>query len=168
MERVFFNGTECHTYGELPAVGTQAPDFDLTTPELKQVTRDSFPGKYIVLNIFPSLDTSVCATSVRKFNKEVEKLDDAVVLAVSMDLPFAAARFCANEGIKNVTAASAFRDPGFIKQYGVGLIDGPLKGLLTRAVVIIDPQGKIVYRQLVEEITNEPDYKAALSVLKQH
>lgn len=167
METVYFNGTECHTYGDLPSVGTKAPDFDLTTPELKQVTKASFPGKKIVLNIFPSLDTPVCAASVRRFNTEATKLDDVVVLAISMDLPFAAGRFCTAEGLKDVIPASAFRDPEFVKNYGVQIVDGPLKGLLTRAVIIIDKEGTVTYRDLVHEITQEPDYKAALHVLKQ-
>ena len=166
METVYFKGTECHTAGNLPAVGTEAPDFTLVTPTLDEVSKESLKGKRIVLNIFPSLDTEVCAMSVRRFNDEASKLDNTVVLAVSMDLPFAAGRFCTANGIKNVIPASAYRRGEFVKNYGVELIDGPLKGLLARAVIIIDSDGKVKYRELVNEITNEPDYKAALSVLK--
>lgn len=166
METIYFTGVECHTYGQLPAVGSKAPDFELVTPAMETVTKESFGGKRIVLNIFPSLDTSVCATSVRRFNREAAELDNTVVLGVSMDLPFAAGRFCTAEGITGVTPASAFRSPEFAKEYGVGIVDGPLKGLLARAVVIIDEKGDVMYRELVNEITNEPDYKAAINVLK--
>lgn len=165
METVYFSGNECHTYGTLPEVGSKAPDFSLTGMDLNELTLKSFPGKKIVLNIFPSLDTAVCAMSVRKFNEAVSKKDNAVVLCVSMDLPFAAKRFCTIEGIDKVYPASAFRSPEFAKEYGVELVDGPLKGLLTRAVIIIDENGKVAYRELVDEITHEPDYDAALSVL---
>lgn len=166
METIYFQGTECHTSGNLPAAWTEAPQFTLVTPDLKEVSNDTFKRKRIVLNIFPSLDTEVCAMSVRHFNKSAAELDNTVVLAVSMDLPFAAGRFCTAHDIKNVIPASAFRHPEFLKNYGVEIIDGPLKGLLARAVIIIDENGKIAYRQLVNEITNEPDYAAALRVLK--
>lgn len=166
METVYFNGTPVHTYGSLPAVGETAPDFNLTTADLSQVTRESFPGKRIVLNIFPSLDTEVCARSVRRFNEEAAKAKDTVVVCVSMDLPFAMSRFCTTEGIKDVTVASAFRSPLFAQNYGVLLTDGPLAGLLTRAVVIIDKDGKVIYRDLVHDIVNEPDYEGAINVLE--
>lgn len=166
METVFFKGEACHTNGNLPLVGTPAPAFKLVTPQLTEVTEKTYAGKKVVLNIFPSLDTEVCAMSVRKFNEEAAKLPDTVVLAVSVDLPFAAARFCSANGIKNVHPASAFRETEFTDNYGVKLIDGPLKGLLARAVIIIDKNGEIRYRELVEEITHEPDYAAALRVLK--
>lgn len=120
----------------------------------------------MVLNVFPSLDTPVCAMSVRHFNKEAAALADTAVVCVSMDLPFAMARFCTAEGIENATLASAFRSPMFAQQYGLQMVDGPLAGLLARAVIIIDRDGKVIFSDLVEEITNEPDYKAALSVLK--
>lgn len=161
-----FKGTPCHTYGNLPAVGSQAPDFTLTTSDLGEVAIGSFVDKKIVLNIFPSLDTPVCATSVRRFNKEATDLNNAVVVCVSMDLPFAAARFCTTENIKNLIVTSAFRSPGFVKNYGVQMVDGPLAGLLARAIVIIDEEGKVIYRELVHELTDEPDYKAALSVIR--
>ncbi|MCM1482857.1 MAG: thiol peroxidase [Muribaculaceae bacterium] len=166
METVYFNGTVCHTYGMLPAVGSEAPKFDLAGVGLAPVTSEDFSGKRIVLNIFPSLDTEVCARSVRKFNEEAAKLDDTVVVCVSMDLPFAMSRFCTTEGIKNVVVASAFRSPMFGQKYGVELVDGPLKGLLTRAVIIIDADGRVVFRDLVDEITHEPDYDAAIKFLK--
>lgn len=166
METVYFQGNACHTYGEVPAVGTKAPDFTLVTPELKEVHLGDYAGKKLVLNIFPSLDTAVCAMSVRKFNQKAASHPDTAVLCVSMDLPFAAQRFCSAEGIKDVVPASAFRSPEFVKDYGVELVDGPLKGLLARAVLIVDKDGKIIYRELVEEITHEPDYDAALNMLK--
>lgn len=166
MATVFFKEIPCQTAGELPAVGTKAPEFTLTGADLSEIRLSDYVGKRVVLNIFPSIDTGVCAASVRRFNKEANELPETVVLCVSMDLPFAAGRFCAAEGLNNVIPASAFRSPGFVKDYGVELIDGPLKGLLARAVVIIDGKGEVIYRQLVEQITDEPDYKAALSVLK--
>lgn len=166
METVYFQGNACHTYGEVPAVGTKAPDFTLVTPELKEVHLGDYAGQKLVLNIFPSLDTAVCAMSVRKFNQKAASYAYTTVLCVSMDLPFAAQRFCSAEGIKDVVPASAFRSPEFVKNYGVELVDGPLKGLLARAVLIVDKDGKIIYRELVEEITHEPDYEAALKMLK--
>lgn len=166
MATVFFQEIPCQTYGELPAVGTKAPEFTLTGADLSEIRLSDYKGKRVVLNIFPSIDTGVCAASVRRFNKEANELPETVVLCVSMDLPFAAGRFCAAEGLNNVIPASAFRSPEFVKEYGVELVDGPLKGLLARAVVIIDGKGEVIYRQLVEQITDEPDYKAALSVLK--
>lgn len=166
MATVYFNGTPIEVYGELPAVGTQAPDFRLTSNALADVTLEDFKGKRVVLNIFPSLDTDVCAASVRRFNVEAAKLENVAVVCVSMDLPFAMSRFCTINDIENVVPASAFRSPEFGKDYGVIMVDGPLKGLLARAVVVIDENGKVVYRQLVEEITKEPDYEAAISVLK--
>ena len=165
METVYFNGTECHTAGLLPTVGTTAPNFDLTGVDLSNITNSDYAGKNIVLNIFPSLDTEVCAMSVRRFNTEAAKLKDTVILCVSMDLPFAMARFCTINGIEGVIPASAFRSPAFGKDYGVMLVDGPLKGLLTRAVLIIDKEGKIAYRDLVDDITHEPDYEGAMRVL---
>lgn len=166
MATVFFKEIPCQTAGELLAVGTKAPEFTLTGADLSEIRLSDYVGKRVVLNIFPSIDTGVCAASVRRFNKEANELPETVVLCVSMDLPFAAGRFCAAEGLNNVIPASAFRSPGFVKDYGVELIDGPLKGLLARAVVIIDGKGEVIYHQLVEQITDEPDYKAALSVLK--
>lgn len=166
METIYFQGNPCHTYGTVPAAGSKAPEFTLVTPELKEIHLEDYADKKLVLNIFPSLDTAVCAMSVRKFNQKAAAHPDTVVLCVSMDLPFAAQRFCSAEGIKDVIPASAFRSPEFLKDYGVGIVDGPLKGLLARAVLILDKDRNIVYRELVEEITHEPDYEAALKALK--
>ena len=166
METVYFKGTPCHTYGSVPQVGSVAPKFELTGASLNPVTESDFAGKRIVLNIFPSLDTEVCARSVRRFNEEAAKLENTAVVCVSMDLPFAMSRFCVAEGIENVTVASAFRSAMFGQNYGVELVDGPLKGLLTRAVVIIGTDGKVIFRDVVSEITEEPDYEAAVRVLK--
>ena len=166
MAKITFKGEAVNTSGELPKVGTQAPDFKLVKTDLSPVSLDSYKGKRIILNIFPSLDTSICATSVRKFNAEVVKAANTVVLAVSKDLPFAHARFCSTEGIANVVPASAFRDTDFEKSYGALMTDGPLAGLLARAVVVIDENKKIIYEELVSEITTEPNYEAAMAVLK--
>lgn len=166
METVFFKGTACHTYGKVPVAGDIAPDFRLTDKGLTETTKNDFAGKRIVLNIFPSLDTPVCAASVRRFNKEAAKYENTVVICVSMDLPFAMSRFCTAEGIDGVVTASAFRSPEFGKDYGVIMTDGPLAGLLARAVFVIGEKGEIIYSDLVGEITNEPDYDGALYVLK--
>lgn len=160
-------GNPCHTYGNVPRPGDVAPDFKLVTPELKEITNADFKGRKVVLNVFPSLDTDVCAASVRRFNDEASKLDNTTILAVSMDLPFAAGRFCTVNGIKNVIPASAFRDrDSFAKNYGLEIVDGPLAGLLARAVIVIDENGKVAYTDLVEEITHEPRYDEALEVLR--
>lgn len=166
MQTVYFQQNPVQVYGNLPAAGELAPDFELTNADLQTVTLDKYKGKRLVLNIFPSLDTGVCAMSVRRFNKEAASLPNTAVLCVSMDLPFAAKRFCTAEGIEGVEVASAFRHPDFGEKYGVTIVDGPLKGLLTRAVVVIDENGRVMYRQLVEEITTEPDYEAVKSLLK--
>lgn len=166
MATVTFQNNPMHTAGNLPKVGTIAPKFELVKGDLSTLTNDDLKGKRILLNIFPSLDTSVCATSVRKFNQKAAQMANTAVVAVSKDLPFAQSRFCTTEGIENVIAASAFRSTEFGKEYGVELIDGPLAGLLCRAVIIIDESGKILYEQLVPEITHEPDYEAAIEALK--
>lgn len=163
MAKITFKGSPVNTVGELPAKGSKAPNFTLVNNELAEVSLADFNGKYIVLNIFPSLDTGVCAASVRKFNQEASKLNNTVILAVSADLPFAAGRFCTTEGIKNVVPASDFRNPEFGKDYGVLMTDGPLKGLLARSVVVIDPKGNISYTELVPEIAQEPDYQTAIN-----
>ena len=165
METIYLNGTACHTYGSLPRIGDKAPAFKLTTPDLGEIELNDFRGKTVVLNIFPSLDTEVCARSVRRFNEEAAKYPDTTVLCVSMDLPFAMGRFCTLENIQNVMFASAFRSPLFGQKFGVQICDGPLAGLLARTVIIIDHDRKIAYRELVSEITDEPDYEAALRVL---
>lgn len=166
METIYFKGTPCHTYGNIPEVGAKAPCYHLVGADLKDITCADFEGKRVVLNVFPSLDTAVCAMSVRRFNQEAAGLENTVVLCVSMDLPFAMSRFCAAEGIENVIPASAFRSPTFSQQYGLQMVDGPLAGLLARAVIVLDTDRKIIYEQLVEEITHEPDYDAAIRVLK--
>ena len=166
MATVTFKSTPVHTAGELPKVGTKAPKFELVKGDLSTLKNDDLTGKRIVLNIFPSLDTSVCATSVRKFNKLAASLPDTVVVAVSKDLPFAHARFCTTEGIENVVPASDFRASGFDGAYGVLMADGPLAGLLARAVVVIDKAGRVVYTELVPEITEEPDYDKAVEAVK--
>lgn len=162
MSKITFKGNTVNVAGELPAVGSVAPDFTLVKSDLSEVSLADLKGSYIVLNIFPSIDTGVCATSVRTFNKEAVKLDNTTVLAVSADLPFAAGRFCGAEGIERVHPASVFRNAEFAEKYGVLMADGPLKGLLARSVVIIDPKGNISYTELVPEVTLEPNYQAAI------
>ncbi len=166
MVKVNFKGNPCHIYGSLPQVGSRAPGFTLVGKDLQEIQLSDFSGKRVVLNIFPSIDTGVCAMSVRRFNTEAAGLENTVVLCVSMDLPFAASRFCAAEGIENVLTASAFRSPMFSEKYGVQLIDGPLAGLFARSVVVVDEVGMVVYTQLVDEITDEPDYATVLAALK--
>lgn len=163
MANITFKGTAWHTVGELPAVRTTAPNFTLTGQDLSAVHLRDYSGKVVVLNIFPSLDTSVCAMSVRKFNEQASKIPDAVVLCISQDLPFAAKRFCVAEGIKNVQVLSGFRHPEFGKTYGLFIVDGPLAGLLTRAVLVLDANGVVRYTELVAEITQEPNYAAAIA-----
>lgn len=165
MSKIKLKGTPVDTNGKLPDVGNKAPNFELTKTDLSTLSLESLRGKRVVLNIFPSLDTSTCATSVRRFNKEAASLKNTVVLAISKDLPFASARFCTTENIDNVIPLSAFRYTKFDYEYGMLIVNGPLAGLLARGVVIIDENGKVIYRQLVEEITDEPDYEAALHAL---
>jgi thiol peroxidase len=162
MAQVTLKGNPIHTNGELPAVGAKAPDFKLTAGDLKDVSLADYKGKRKVLNIVPSLDTPTCATSTRKFNERAGKLKDTVVLVVSADLPFASKRFCTTEGLQNVVPLSLMRDRNFAKDYGVLIQDGPLQGICARAVVVVDQNDKVVYRQLVPEIGQEPDYDAAL------
>lgn len=167
MPQVTFKGNSIKLSGTFPEVGSKAPNFEVTKNDLTELTLKELLGnKQIVLNIFPSLDTSTCATSVRKFNEAASKLDNAIVLCISADLPFAQKRFCETEGLTNVIPASIFRHRDFGEHYGVMIMDGPLAGLLARAVIIIDPQGNIQYTQLVSEITKEPNYEAALQHLK--
>lgn len=164
MATVNFKNTPVTTNGDVPAPGTKLPDFTLVGTDLEELSFEDFAGKRVVLNIFPSIDTGVCQQSVRQFNEEASSLDNAVVLCVSKDLPFAQARFCGAEGLDNVVMASDFRGT-FGEDNGLVLEDGPLKGLLARAVIVLDPSGEIIYRQLVEEITTEPDYDSALNAL---
>ncbi|HEY0742802.1 MAG TPA: thiol peroxidase [Chryseosolibacter sp.] len=151
--------------GELPAVGTQAPDFKLASTELKEVSLKDFAGKNIILNIFPSIDTRVCATSVREFNKRAVAIPNTVVLSVSKDLPFAHKRFCAAEGIDNVILLSDFLNRGFSKDYGVLMVTGAFTGLHARAIVVINPKGLIKHTELVPVIGQEPNYDAALNAV---
>lgn len=161
-ETVVCRGQEAHTSGPMVKVGQQAPDFRATNADLQDVSLSSFKGKRIILNIFPSLDTPTCALSVRQFNARASELENTVVLCLSMDLPFAQSRFCSTEGLNNVVPLSVFRSHDFLKEYGLQLADGPLKGLMARAVIVIDETGKVRYTQLVSNISNEPDYDAAL------
>ena len=164
MATTHFHGDPVSTVGELPAPGTEAPAFVLTGADLSDVTSQSLTGKRVVLNVFPSIDTGVCAASVREFNKRATDLDGIVVVCASADLPFAAGRFCAAEGIENVVTGSSFRS-SFGEDYGVTLTDGPLAGLLARAVVVLDADGRVLHTQLVDDIADEPDYAAALAAL---
>lgn len=154
-----------NTLGELPIAGTKAPDFTLTGNDMKDISLKDFAGKNVVLNIFPSVDTGVCATSVREFNKRVASLDNTVVLCISKDLPFAQKRFCGAEGIDKAITLSDFRGRGFGKAYGVELIDSGFAGLFARSVVVIDSTGKVKYNQLVPQIGEEPNYEAALQAI---
>lgn len=159
-------GNTFSTIGDLPAVGDDAPDCTLVGSDLSPVHLGSFKGQRVVLNIFPSLDTDVCAASVRRFNEEATKLDNTKVVGVSMDLPFAAKRFCSAEGIENVIIASDFRDGAFGRAYGVRIADGPLAGLCARSVVVVGEDGNVLYTELCPETTEEPDYAAALAALR--
>ncbi len=163
MAQITLRGNPINTVGELPAVGSPAPAFTLVGTDLGAVSNDQFSGKPVVLNIFPSIDTPVCAASVRTFNQRAAE-SGASVLCVSNDLPFAQARFCGAEGIENVKTGSAFRD-NFGQDYGVGIVDGPMAGLLARAVVVVGADGKVAYTELVPEIAQEPDYDAALAAV---
>jgi thioredoxin-dependent peroxiredoxin len=164
MAEITLRGNPIHTVGELPAVGSPAPAFTLTGGKLDDVTLGDFAGKSLVLNIFPSVDTGVCQASVRAFNQKAGSRDDVTVLNVSADLPFAQARFCGAEGIEGVTNASVFRSD-FGAAYGVTISDGPMAGLLSRAVVVVDGDGVVAYTEQVPEIGQEPDYDAALGAL---
>jgi len=166
VAQINLKGTPVHTSGDLPAVGKAAPAFTLTKTDLTDAELGSYAGRRVVLNIFPSLDTAVCATSLRKFNAMATTVANATVLCVSADLPFAAKRFCTAEGLDHLVPASCFRNPDFAVAYGVLLVDGPMRGLLARAVVVLDEGGKVLHSELVPELTHEPDYEAAAAVLK--
>jgi thiol peroxidase len=167
MAEITLQGNPVQTAGCLPAVGMLAPSIKLVKTDLSEAGLQDFVGKNIILNIFASLDTSVCAASVRRFNKEASESPNTVVLCVSADLPFAHKRFCETEGLNNVIPLSVFRSPEFGRDYGVTFTSGPLSGLLSRAVVIIDTSGKVAYTEQIPEFTHEPDYDAALLVLSQ-
>ncbi len=165
MATITFKGNPVATSGTLPAAGTRAPDFVLAKGDLSDARLADFAGKKVVLSIFPSIDTPVCATAARRFNEAAGEKKDVVVLCVSADLPFALGRFCAVEGLKHVVPLSTFRAPEFGKAYGVVITGGPLRGLLARAVVVIEATGKVTYAEQVPEIAQEPDYAAALRAL---
>ncbi len=167
MAKITFQGTPVNLAGEFIQAGVKAPEFTLVKGDLSNFKLSDNQGKFLLLNIFPSLDTGVCATSVRKFNKLAASLPNTIVLAVSKDLPFAQGRFCTTEGIKNVIPVSDYKyTSDFAKKYGVLMEDGPLEGLLARSVVIINPEGNVIYSELVPEIVQEPNYEAALNAIK--
>ncbi|MBB5192755.1 thiol peroxidase [Silvimonas terrae] len=166
MSQVTLGGNPVPVNGALPAVGSQAKAFTLVGKDLADVSLASFAGKQKVLNIFPSIDTPTCATSVRKFNEQASKLHNTVVLCISADLPFAQSRFCGAEGLDNVQTLSLMRGRDFLNDYGVEIAGGPLVGVAARAVVVLDANDKVLHTELVPEIANEPDYDAALAVLK--
>lgn len=164
MKIVYFNESPTEVGGQMPEVGVKAPEFSLVGADLSEVSLSDFSGKRLVLNIFPSIDTDVCARSVRKFNEVVSSMKNTIVLCVSMDLPFASARFCAANGIDNVKTVSAFRSD-FGKCYGVEIVSGPLRGLFARSVVVIDEEGKVIKTMLCQQQTEEPDYNAVIECL---
>ncbi|MGF1559683.1 MAG: thiol peroxidase [Flavobacteriaceae bacterium] len=166
MAAITLGGNPINTIGNLPSTGSKAPDFNLTKGDLSNATLADYAGKKMVLNIFPSIDTGTCAKSVREFNKKAAELDNTVVLCISKDLPFAQARFCGAEGIDNVVMLSDFRDGNFGKAYGLDFIDGPLVPLHSRAVVVLNTAGEVVYKEQVPEIADEPNYNGALEALK--
>ena len=166
MATVTLKNTPVQTVGELPAVNTIAPNFELVGAGLADKKLADYTGKKVILNIFPSVDTATCATSVRHFNQDAAKLENTVVLCISRDLPFAQGRFCGAEGIENVEMLSDFRDGQFGKDYGVLFADGPLKGLLSRSIVVINEEGKVIYTEQVAETADEPNYDKALTALK--
>ena len=165
-ETVICRGVEAHTSGPMLQVGQVAPDFHAVNAKMEEVSLSDFKGKKVILNIFPSLDTPTCALSVRQFNARAAGLENTVVLCLSMDLPFAQSRFCSTEGLDNVIPLSVFRSRDFVAHYGLQLADGPLEGLMARAVIVVDESGKVSYTQLVENISHEPDYEAALKAVQ--
>ena len=166
MAQITLGGNPATTVGELPAVGSKAPDFNLTGLQFQSISLADYAGKKVILNIFPSIDTGVCATSVRHFNKSAASLDNTVVLCISVDLPFAQARFCGAEGIENVVMASGYKDGGsFGKSYGVTFSSSKFDGLYSRSIVVIDESGKVVYTEQVPETGQEPNYDGALAAL---
>lgn len=166
MADITLKGSPIHTKGNLPEVGSKAPDFKLSNGDLAERSLNDYKGKRVVLNIFPSVDTGTCAASVRKFNQEAAGLDNTAVLCISRDLPFAQSRFCAVEGLKNVETLSEFRDNNFSDAYQVKITDGPLAGLMSRAVVVVNEDGNVAYTEQVPEIVDEPNYEKALASLK--
>lgn len=165
MAQVTFKGDPVPIAGDLPSTGSKAPGFQLADTELQDRSLSDFAGKKVVLNIFPSLDTPVCADAMRAFNEKASGRDDTVVLCISKDTPFAQGRFCGAEGLESVVPLSAFRDSAFGRDYGIEMTDSPLRGLFARAVVVLDEDGNVNYTQLVPEIAEEPDYEAAMAAL---
>ncbi|QGG80521.1 thiol peroxidase [Litorivicinus lipolyticus] len=165
MATISLRGTPATTSGELPTVGTPAPDFSVTKADLSEATLATYAGKNLILNIYPSIDTPTCAQSTRRFNEDVAAMDNTVVLCVSADLPFAQSRFCGAEGLDQVETGSTFRS-GFALDYGVQMVDGPLQGLTARAVVVVSPEGIVTHAELVPEIAQEPDYAAAKAAIQ--
>lgn len=165
MANITLKGNPISTVGNLPAVGSEAPDFSLVKNNLSTVSLADYKGTRVILNIFPSIDTGTCAASVREFNTRAASLKNTKVLCVSRDLPFAQARFCGAEGIEHVETASDFVDASFGKDYGLLIADGPLKGLLSRSIVVVDEKGKVVYTQQVSETVDEPDYDKAIAAI---
>lgn len=166
MAKITLGGNPIHTSGELPTVGSKAPDFKLVQADLSEVSLADYKGSRLVMNIFPSIDTGVCATSVRTFNEKAGSLNNTKVLCVSRDLPFAQKRFCGAEGIENVVNLSDFKAGQFGADYGLNITDGPLAGLHSRAIVVVDENGTVVHTEQVPEIAQEPDYEAAMASLK--
>lgn len=165
MASITLQGNQIHTSGNLPKNGSKAPDFNLVNTDLETKSLSDFKGHNLVLNIFPSIDTGVCATSVREFNEIASGMDNTKVLCISRDLPFAQARFCAAEGLNNVVSLSDFKDGNFGKSYQADITDGAFEGLLSRAVVVVNPEGEIIYTQQVPEIAEEPNYNEALEAI---
>ncbi len=165
MAQITLKGNPINTNGNLPEVGSSASDFTLTKLDLSAATLADFKGKKVILNIFPSVDTGTCATSVRTFNKSAASLENTTVMCISQDLPFAQARFCGAEGIENVVMASGFRNPEFAENYGVKIVDGPLNTLCARSIVVLDENGIVKHTELVPETVDEPNYEAALAAL---
>jgi len=165
MSQITLNDKKINTYGSLPETGEKAPHFELVRSDLSTATLKDFKGKRVVMNIFPSIDTNVCATSVKNFNERASKLNNTEILCISRDLPFAQKRFVDDEGLKNVTNLSDFRQGDFGKDYGVEMMDGPMAGLLSRAVIVLDEDGKVLHSQQVPDIGEEPDYLASLKSL---
>jgi thioredoxin-dependent peroxiredoxin len=166
MATITFKGRPIQTVGELPAVGSAAPDFCLTNGSLEDVTLATYAGKKKILSIVPSLDTGICAMSAERFDQDVAALDNVVLLNISADLPFAAGRFCESKSLKNIVSLSTFRAPTFADDYGVRITEGPLAGLTSRAVVILDESNQVIYTEQVPEIAQEPNYEAALAAVK--
>ena len=166
MAQITFKGNPIHTNGNLPATGTKAPAFELTATDLSTKSLEDYAGQFVVLNIFPSVDTGICAQSVRTFNQELAATENTVVLCISKDLPFAFSRFCGAEGLNDVVSLSDFKSDDFSNAYGVKMTEGPLAGLLSRAVVVINQEGEVIYTEQVPEIAQEPSYEAALNAIK--